>query len=89
KRIVALVLRKADLVENRREIPKVLYSGTRGHNRLLKKRYGTVILSPSPVILSEAKDLCISLRINSAKNLLPKSLQEHTRFLLRYAQSLP
>jgi hypothetical protein len=28
-----------------------------------------VILSPSPVILSEAKDLALPLRVNSAKNL--------------------
>ncbi len=28
------------------------------------------MLSPSPVILSEAKNLCISLRINSAKHRL-------------------
>jgi len=36
--------------------------------RLLKKARRTVILSPSLVILSEAKNLSISLRINSAKN---------------------
>jgi len=28
-----------------------------------------VILNPSPVILNEVKNLCLRLRINSAKNL--------------------
>ena len=34
-----------------------------------EKRFPAVILSPSLVILSAAKDLAISLRVNSAKNL--------------------
>ena len=45
-----------------------------------------VILSPSLVILSEAKNLCISLRVNSAKNLALRMPKDLTRLFLHLAQ---
>ncbi len=54
------------------DLPEGLSPG--GAWQFVEKRFGAVILSPSLVILSVAKDLGISLRVNSAKNLLVRQI---------------